>query len=366
MFRALFFVMALISISTGVSAKFTIPNDCFTDDQIVSLLNKSNDYVKCTDPIQGEIYLTKNDVVEVLPQFPPYPDLTTEHEFTGTMQTDHVMLAPSWSDVSPGGSGAGYVSNTSPKWFMWVGDNRGWTGYIFGERYITSSRSHSFLLDTARSMFNQCFFNVVQAFQCDKVDFNAKLKAALKYDRDYKPPPTSTPTNPTDPTTPTAPTNPTDNTTNCGIIDIPCNLRRLFIPSENYLRDQFNSLTPERLGINTNIPVTVLDRWCWTIPMGSVLNDINACIVFPPEMSEQGKDQLRFIIFWGTFLYILHVLGIPFLGPKQSQGDLANLHTSTLDQKMNEMDAKEQARVDKINADWAEYKRKRASGEWDF
>lgn len=53
------------------------------------------------------------------------------------------------------------------------------------------------------------------------------------------------------------------------------------------------------------------------------------------------------MIFWGTFLWILHFLGVPFLGGRQSMGDAAK---EAHERPIREA-AEEEARYRKLRAD---------------
>lgn len=105
---------------------------------------------------------------------------------------------------------------------------------------------------------------------------------------------------------------PQDAELKCSILDIPCNLRKLFIPSSDWFKTK---LTKRDLGFNVNLPVTIVNSWDLDVTIAG--KQIKTGINFKGlEISEKGKDQYRFMMFWGTFLFLLSYIGVPFLGTR--------------------------------------------------
>jgi hypothetical protein len=155
------------------------------------------------------------------------------------------------------------------------------------------------------------------------------------------PPPPPGPTPPPDPADPATP--PADPATNCSFIDIPCNLRRLFIPTPGFITDK---IMGSSFGININLPVTVVNEWCVDIPLNG--SAMPMCLNFAGlTISERGMDQWRFMIFWGTFLWLLSYLGVPFLGTRQSMGDAGKESALAPGRKESE----EKAAYEKLRSD---------------
>lgn len=113
---------------------------------------------------------------------------------------------------------------------------------------------------------------------------------------------------------------PTDSELNCSIIDLPCNLRKLFIPRKDFITGKLQN---REHGVNLNIPVTIVNQWCVNVKIVSE-SENSVCLDFTRlSLDEKTKDQYRFMIFWGTFLWLLHFLGVPFLGSRQTAGNTA-------------------------------------------
>lgn len=158
------------------------------------------------------------------------------------------------------------------------------------------------------------------------------------------------PTDPTDPNNPNNPAQPpTDNNTRCSIIDIPCSLRMLFIPSDGFLTDRLN----QGVGINVNIPITASQGWFTNITFAGQTFRVGADFS-PFTFNEQTLDQFRFYAWWSTFLFLLAYLGVPFLGGRKGMADSAQDSTVGAANR-------EQASNDRAKAD---YDRLRSDDSW--
>lgn len=108
--------------------------------------------------------------------------------------------------------------------------------------------------------------------------------------------------------------NPSDTETQCNVLNLPCNLKRLFIPRNDFIQDKIDNMD---FGINIDFPVKSVDSWSVKIDDHTTIS-IDFGLL---KLSEETKDQLRFMIFWGCLLWILRFVGVPFLGDKQSVGE---------------------------------------------
>jgi hypothetical protein len=130
--------------------------------------------------------------------------------------------------------------------------------------------------------------------------------------------PTSDPVSPI-PATPVNPNNPVptpvDEFTNCGIIDIPCNLRNAFIPRESWMQTKFQAVT---LPSAPNFGFVVQNKIVFGSPRldfgnGLVFNEFPVALDFTYAVIPQNvRDIIKFILWWGCFFACLNFIGIPF------------------------------------------------------
>lgn len=142
---------------------------------------------------------------------------------------------------------------------------------------------------------------------------------------------------------------PTDNQTKCSLIDIPCNLKSLFIPRKDFLSQKLK----DGIGLTVKFPLTVSDSWMTDITFGGKTFPVGADFS-TLTWNEETKDQFRFFAWWSTFLFLLGYLGVPFLNGKRGMAESAK--DSTVGAA-----AREAAENDRINAD---YQRLRADDSW--
>lgn len=142
---------------------------------------------------------------------------------------------------------------------------------------------------------------------------------------------------------------PKDEDTKCSFIDIPCNLKYLFIPRKEFLSEKLK----DGVGLTVKFPLTVTDKWTTNITFAGTTFPVGADFS-TLEWNEEAKDQFRFYAWWATFLFLLSYLGVPFLNGKKGMADAAQ--DSTVGAA-----AREQAANDKAKAD---YDRLRADDSW--
>lgn len=135
----------------------------------------------------------------------------------------------------------------------------------------------------------------------------------------------------------TDPDGPADSATNCGILDIPCNFRALFIPREGFF---LNYMQQSNISVNVNMPYASVDNWVVedlfdcdpdngtgprfdhdpNYPVGyfsidpSTLCDIDFVMPFNDwQIPQVAMDQFRMIAWWTCFFWMLSYLGLPVL-----------------------------------------------------
>lgn len=323
--RALLYMVALVFVSTGASA--------------VRFNDKSNGVrenipLEC-GPIEKYIFLVQN---LVYPERQPknyYGCVSQRVQYT--INTAHVMRYMEQSETGykklhlkkysggcphPGESSKGfctdsiYGTNSNYHWLLedknstyvgiYTGDPKG--GTVFG--YVTGDARNRYY--DAVNKWRNLYEVLSNKLSSDvEKDVYSLFKRALT-DGDngaWTPPPTdpTTPTdpNPTDPTTPTTPTNPTDNTTNCGIIDIPCNFLKLFVPR----REFFFTELPKKLSVNYALPIEVRDSISVPISymgIGSLSIDFSAF-----TGNALFNSMLRLIALFNAIDLLFRIFGIP-------------------------------------------------------
>lgn len=142
---------------------------------------------------------------------------------------------------------------------------------------------------------------------------------------------------------------PKDEDTKCAFIDIPCNLKYLFIPRKDFLTEKLK----DGVGLTVKFPITITNEWKADIKFAGHTFKAGASFDML-NWSEETKDQFRFYAWWSTFLFLLSYLGVPFMAGKRGMADAAQ--DSTVGAA-----AREQAANDKAKAD---YDRLRADDSW--
>ena len=145
-----------------------------------------------------------------------------------------------------------------------------------------------------------------------------KLQDDLENGTTYAPSPPD-PNNPNpNPNPNTPPPPPPDPQTNCSFIDIPCNLRALFIPRKEWIQSKMQS------SLSVNLPsfkVSLIDKF--DIGPIDIPAPINVKATIPIDFSsvvipQVAKDIFGFLSFWGVLFVIFRFFNIPILGNKGS------------------------------------------------
>lgn len=128
---------------------------------------------------------------------------------------------------------------------------------------------------------------------------------------------------------------PSDAETLCGIIDIPCNLKKLFIPRSEFLNEKLKG----GVGLTVKFPITVAESWMFPVTLAGQTFDVGLSFA-AFDLGESAKDQFRFLAWWGAFLFLLAYIGLPIVGGRRGMADAGREAIEAADKRNSEALAK--------------------------
>lgn len=100
---------------------------------------------------------------------------------------------------------------------------------------------------------------------------------------------------------------PKDTETSCSILDIPCNLKKLFVPAPDYFKKTLNNVS---LSEKLHLPIRSVDHWDIQVKfMGTDIQTIP--LVFDDFFTEDARKMLLYLERICIFFWVLNTLGLP-------------------------------------------------------